>query len=390
MKIDARAEQGYMVEAVSRACSLIAAFRTEGEILRLTDLANRTGLSMPTAFRILHTLQHGGLIERVGNKAYRSNVKPMRPGKYRVGYSHLGKDSGFVQEWSDSIVRAAEEERIDLIVLDHGRGSQLPLKNADILIRERVDLAIDYLLDAHVASINASKFAEANIPLIAIGAPRPGAIYYGPNNYLAGFMGGRHLGRWAKQNWQGKADELLLLDIEIAGPLQMLRMKGFEAGVREVLPALRDIAVVRLQGQGEFERSFELTRCHLRRTHARRILLGASYDPSALGAIYAFEEAGRSQDYAVVALGGCVEARMELRRPGTRMVGDVAFFGDKYGENVIRIALDVLEKKPIPAAVTAKHQVLTPRNVDHYYPNDCLLTPATLENPLLRCRAIVS
>ena len=384
------AQNGYQVEAVKRACELLGAFHAEGEVLRLTDLANRTGLNRATAFRILYTLQQGGLVERVGNKAYRCKVKPSRPVKYRFGYAHLGREPGFVQEWSDSIVRAAKDEGIDLIVLDHGRGSQTPLKNADILIKEKVDVAIDYLLDAHIAAINASKFAEANIPVIAIGAPRPGAIYYGPNNYVAGLMGGRYLGRWVKQNWQGHADELLLLDIEIAGPLQMLRMKGFEAGIREVLPHLPDIAVVRLHGKAEFELSFELVRAHLRRSHPQRILVGASYDPSALGALYAFEEAGRSHDCAVVSLGGCVEGRVELRRPGTRLVGDVAFFGDKYGENIIRLAIDVLEKKPIPAALTIKHQVLTAKNVDHYYPNDCLLTQATVENPLLRCRAIVS
>ena len=390
MKKGVTGPQPYVVEAVKRACDLLAAFRIEGETLRLTDLANRAALSRATAFRILYTLQQGGLVERVGNKAYRCKVKPSRPAKYRLGYGHLGAEPGFVQEWSDSIVRAAEEERIDLIVLDHGRGSQLPLKNADTMIKERVDVAIDYLLDANIASINASKFAEANIPVIAIGAPRPGAIYYGPNNYVAGLMGGRYLGRWAKQDWQGKADELLLLDIEIAGPLQMLRMKGFEAGVRAVLPALQNMVVVRLHGKGEFEQSFELVRSHLRRSHARRTLVGGAYDPSALGALYAFEEAGRAQDCAAVSLGGCVEGRMELRKPGTRLVGDVAFFGDKYGENIIRLAIDVLEKKPIPAAVTIKHQVLTSKNVDHYYPNDCLITPATVENPLLRCRAIVS
>jgi ribose transport system substrate-binding protein len=275
-------------------------------------------------------------------------------------------------------------------VLDHGRGSQTPLRNAELLIKEKVGVVIDYLLDAHVASINASKFAEANIPVIALGAPRPGAIYYGPNNYVAGLLGGRFLGRWAKQNWQRRADELLLLDIEIAGPLQMLRMKGFEVGIKEVLSPLADTTVVRLQGKGEFALSFELVRSHLRRSRAQRILVGAAFDPSALGALYAFEEAGRSQECAVVALGGCVEGRIELRRPGTRLVGDVAFFLDKYGDNVIRLALDVLEKKPVPAAVTAKHKVLTSKNVDYYYSNDLLLNSATAADPLLRCLAIVS
>lgn len=387
---DGGTDRGYVVEAVARACDLLAAFRREGEFLRLTELAHRTGLSRATAFRLLYTLEQAGLVERAGNKAYRCNVKLARPGRHRVGYAHVGKEPGFVQESSDSIVRAAEREGLDLIVLDHGRGSQTALKNADLMIKERVDVVIDYLLDVHVASINASKFAEANIPVIALGAPRPGAIYYGPNNYVAGFMGGRYLGRWAKQNWQGRADELILLDIEIAGPLPMLRMKGFEAGIREALPGLEDAGVVRLQSRAEFVQSFELVRAHLRRSRARRILVGGAFDPSALGAMYAFEEAGRSHDCAVVALGGCMEGRMELRKPGTRLIGSVAFFLDKYGDSVIRLALDMLEKRPVPAAVTAKHQVLTARNVDHYYPNDCLLNRATVEDPLLRCLAIVS
>jgi ribose transport system substrate-binding protein len=376
------------VEAVARACALLNAFR-EGESARLTELANRAGVNRATAFRILQTLQQSGFVERVGNKAYRCNIRHTQASRRRIGYAHLGKEPGFVQEWSDSIIRAAEKAGVDLIVLDHGRSSHTAAKNADILIKERVEVAIDYLLEVDVASLNASKFAEANIPVIAIGAPRPGAIYYGPDNYVAGYIGGRFLGRWAKQNWLGTADELLLLDIDIAGPLQMLRMRGFEAGVRETVPGIQEISAVRLQGRGEFARSFELVRSHLRHNRCRRTLVGAAFDPSALGALYAFQEAGRAGDCAIVSLGGCVEARLELRKPGSRLIGAVAFGVDKYGDDVLRLALDVLRKKPVPAAVTVKHQVLTPRNVDHYYPNDILLNATTLQDPLLRLLAIV-
>jgi len=370
------ARDEYMVEAVARACDLISAFRREGEVVRLKDLVERTGLSYSTAFRIVHTLEERRFLERVGNREYRCNVRPSRRSRYRLGYAHQGKDAGFAQEWSDSIIEAAEREQIDLIVLDHGHNAQTPLKNADLLIKERVDLVIDYLLDAHAAATNAARFAEANIPVIAVGAPRPGALYYGPNNYIAGLMAGRHLARWAKKHWQGKADEFLLMDIDIAGPLQALRVKGIEVGAKEALPALERTPVARLITQAEFARSLELVREHLRRSRARRILVGAAFDPSALGALFAFQEAGRSDDCAVVALGGCIEGRMELRRPSTRLVGDVAFFVDRYGENIIRLALDLLEKRPVPPVMLARHQVLTPENVDHYYPNDSLLETA--------------
>jgi len=40
---------------------------------------------------------------------------------------------------------------------------------------------------------------------------------------------------------------------------------------------------------------------------------------------------------------------------------------------VMRLALDLLEKKPTPPAVFMRHQLVTAENVDHFYPNDNLI-----------------
>jgi ribose transport system substrate-binding protein len=64
------------------------------------------------------------------------------------------------------------------------------------------------------------------------------------------------------------------------------------------------------------------------------------------------------------------EARAELRRPGTRLVGSVAYFPERYGEELIPLALNILRKKPVPATLFVKHQLITPRNVDLIYPLD--------------------
>ena len=71
--------------------------------------------------------------------------------------------------------------------------------------------------------------------------------------------------------------------------------------------------------------------------------------------------------------GGSVEARMELRRPGTFLVGTTAFFPESYGENIMALALDILAEKHVPPAVFVKHQLLTKTNLSHYYPNDLLI-----------------
>jgi ribose transport system substrate-binding protein len=87
-----------------------------------------------------------------------------------------------------------------------------------------------------------------------------------------------------------------------------------------------------------------------------------------LGALRAFEEAGRGRLCAVMGQNAIREAREELRRPDTRLVGSVAYFPERYGEELIPLALAILQKKQVPSSVFVKHQLITPRNVGLIYP----------------------
>ena len=51
-------------QTVLRACEVLKAFRNPGEELVLADVVHRTQLPKTTAFRLLRTLIHGGLLER--------------------------------------------------------------------------------------------------------------------------------------------------------------------------------------------------------------------------------------------------------------------------------------------------------------------------------------
>jgi ribose transport system substrate-binding protein len=131
--------------------------------------------------------------------------------------------------------------------------------------------------------------------------------------------------------------------------------------------------VAQVDGDGQFKVALDIVRKHLRASRSKRVLVGAANDPSALGALRAFEEAGRVAECAVVGQNCEPEARGELRRPNTRLIGTVAYFPEKYGEGIIRLALDILSNKPVPPAVFMKHQLVTPEDVDRVYPNDHLL-----------------
>jgi ribose transport system substrate-binding protein len=244
-------------------------------------------------------------------------------------------------------------------------------------VREGVHLVIEFQTDEAVAPAIASTYLDANIPMIAIDIPHPGATYFGADNYTAGLLAGRTLAKWARQHWNGAIDEILLVEIARAGSLPHARIKGVLAGIHESLREARDCATVSIDGDGQFKTSLERVRRHLRQTRARRILVGAANDASALGAARAFLEAGRADACAVVGQNAEPDARAELRQARTPLIASVGYFPEQYGDGLIKLALDILTRKPVPPAVFVRHHVITKENVDHYYPNDALMGVGT-------------
>lgn len=370
----------YVVKSLVHASEVMSCFQSKGEVLRLKDVVTRTGFNKGMCFRMLYTLRLCGFVEKVGENQYRliSDARPSR--RYRIGYAAQGQDSSFSREVGSSLSTAAETAHMELVVVDNRYDPHVALRNADHLIREGVDLVIEFQTDEVVAPAIATKFREASIPLIAIDIPHPGATYFGANNYEAGLVGGRYLGRWANKQWHGQVDEILLIEIRRAGSVPQTRIHGTLVGITETLrPSLHGRAI-HIDGDGQFGVSLEGVRKHLRASKAKRILVGAANDSGALGALRAFQEAGRTSECAIAGQNAEPEGRAEMREPNTRLIGSVAYFPEKYGPQLIRLALDIIERKPVPPAVFVKHQLITPENVNHYYSNDTLMglitTPA--------------
>jgi DNA-binding IclR family transcriptional regulator len=56
--------------AVDRALNLLRAFRTGDQTLQLTELAQRTGLYKSTAMRLIASLEHAGMLQRLDDGRY--------------------------------------------------------------------------------------------------------------------------------------------------------------------------------------------------------------------------------------------------------------------------------------------------------------------------------
>jgi ribose transport system substrate-binding protein len=362
------------VGAILRACDVLNAFRFEGEVLHLRDLVERTGIHKATAFRTIHSLVLGGLVERTGRDQYRCRIRSHASKRIRLGYAAMTENSVFSRDVTDGLRRAASETGLDLVECDNRYSAKVAIRNAEMLVKQKPDLVIEVQIHEQVAPIVAAKFQEAGIPLIAVDIPHPGAVFFGGNNYLAGRIGGRALARWAQKHWEGKVDAVVLLGLSAAGAIPAARMTGVAVGVREVLPALAGSEFVNLDGKGGYVESMEAVRKFLGKSRAEHILVGAQNDASALGALRALEEAGRAGHSAVVGQNATAAVRAEIRKPGTRLIGSVAFFPELYGQQLVALALEMLQHKPVPPAVFVKHILITAANVNHHYPNDAMLT----------------
>jgi ribose transport system substrate-binding protein len=362
-----------MVKSLVHASRVLEAFQSAGEVLRLRDVVGRTGLNKGMCFRLLYTLRQCGFLEKVQENHYRLASQIRRQRAFRIGYAAQGQDTSFDEEVRSGLTRAADREGVELVVVDNRYQPKIALRTADYLIREQVDLIIEFQTDEVIAPAIATKYLEAKIPFIAIDIPHPGATFFGANNYNAGLMAGHSLGRWAKKQWEGEVDEVLLIELQRAGSLLKARLRGVTAGIHEIIRMSERSRTISMDGDGQFQMALERVRKHLRETTAKRILVGAANDTSALGALRAFQEAGRANECAIAGQNGEPEARAELRVPNTRLIASVAYFPEKYGDGLIRLALDILARKAVPPAVFTSHQILTPDNVDHLYPNDSLL-----------------
>src|SRR5262249_11850479 len=158
------------------------------EVVRLRDLVERTRFTKGLCFRLLYTLHHCGFVEKIDGRRYRLACDVRRRRQYRIGYAAQGQDSSFAREVHAGLLRAASTANLECIVVDNRYQPRIALRNAEHLVKENVDLVIEFQTDEAIAPAIAARYLEANIPLIAIDIPHPGATYFGANNYRAGVL----------------------------------------------------------------------------------------------------------------------------------------------------------------------------------------------------------
>lgn len=289
---------------------------------------------------------------------------------YKIGFANLGENMPFSRDVRRGLERAAKAaNNLDLVVADNQLNGDIALQVADDLIAQRIDLAIEFQIDALAANLIMNKFNRAGIPVIAVDIPMVGATFVGVDNYQVGHVAGIALGRAVKTRWNGHYDKLVVLEHPRPGDLPALRIKGQLDGFYEIVGRLAPDELVYLDCGNTAEVSYaEMRRLLQSLPDAQRLPVICFNDDAAIGVLEAVKSLGREQDVLIVGQGADRRVRDELRKENSRIIGSTAFHAELYGEKLVEIAVKILEGEPVPPAVYIPHTFIDAETLELYYP----------------------
>src|SRR6516225_7275387 len=304
------------------------------------------------------------------------------PQRFKIALANLDETPGVTLEGlgftgadvRNSFELAARTLPVDMLYFDNAGDPARAIANAEAAIGAKVDLLIEYNADVDANAEIARRLAAASIPALALVDPLPGARLYGPDNRAAGQIAGRALGDFAVETWpDAQVLGVLIGDLADPGSAVSDRVQGITEGVHESLPTLK---LASLDTGGQPVRADALFTKFLQAQRGERLLIATLDDLAAVYAKNAIEMNRRQSDCIIVSQGldpnihGGASEKKEID-PNNRssvVLGSVAYYMDRYGYNVLPLALRLLGGETLPARTVTHHILVTPSNVFREYP----------------------
>jgi ribose transport system substrate-binding protein len=303
-------------------------------------------------------------------------------GRYRIAFANINETQGVRIEGLGftgfdvrrSFELAARSLPVDIIYYDNAGDEETAVSNATDAISKKVDLLIEYNAEVGANPEIARKAAAAGIPVLAINYPVGDAPIYGADNLAAGRIAGRALGAFSKQSWPDETPVAAILgDLGDPNDAVGLRIKGIIEGLHAELP---DVEPAMLDSGGQPQRGDDLLTKYLRQQSRRKVLVATLDDATALWARTAVEVAIRINDCVIVSQGldrsvhGGAHEKKEID-PSNRasvVLGSVASYMDRYGYDVLPLAIRMLKGETISKHTFTQHTLVTGANVFREYP----------------------
>lgn len=301
---------------------------------------------------------------------------PGLPGQgKRLGFASIYGTQPFCIALEQSLIKQATLAGFhenDLILLDNQYDPAVGLKNAELMLSKQPDIFIEHQADMKVNSMIAAQFAEANIPIIAVDTPLPGAPFMGCNDWQAAMIGGEYMASLIESQWGGweAIDNVILLQNPIGGEMTMLRSEGFATALVQRFGQEVEEKIVRADGgMGRTEQAkITMDGILAHYPEARKFAITSLNEETMAGVIVSLQSAGRwnPDDTIIITLGVDNLGKLQIRK-GLSNAG-VTFYPERYGEYLIPAACAILNGSPVPSHMYVENHIITKDNIDEFYP----------------------
>lgn len=285
--------------------------------------------------------------------------------KLTFGFANLSKNVALANDIQSSLEKAIAAAGVTLLVWDNNRNPETAVKNAEEMVKQRIDLAVEFQLSEQSSPISSDIFTRAGIPQISLVNPHHGTVYFGVNNFRAGVCAGLALADHAMRVWKPKPDAVLLLESPLAGKTDHSRTVGVLRGLEERLGRLPESITHRLDGGGEKSMSRTVTANFLRESRrGKKVLAVGINDESALDAVQALSMSRGSVEAAVVGHGGSGEILDVIADRTSPCTGTVSFHAERYGAELLTFSLPILQGKSAPTLHYVPHDFIGKKLAD--------------------------
>lgn len=268
--------------------------------------------------------------------------------KYRIGFLVNRNRNYFIQAVYNSLQESvAATKNVSLIIRESAGDHLSTVQNLGLLLKENVDLMIDFSLCVDTTLYIGEKCRSAGIKLIGIDLMIPGAVYFGADNALAGSMAGEKASDYIAHHWGGRLNRILVLGTYGIDPVVNLRIMSAIERVRAKSQVVEERIDILEWGNPAQNPTRELISL-LKAVPREESVLIFAFNLRQLLVAHDIIARYRDPDRTIIVGQNFTQEVEELMRTqASPILGCVHYNPVEYGKRIMRIALDMLANKPV-------------------------------------------
>lgn len=289
---------------------------------------------------------------------------------YKIAYANWNDENSISIIVRDSVIDACNYYGVEYMIFDNKQDANQAMTNCETAIQANVDYYLNFNQDESINAAIAQKLEEAGIPMISIQTRARDGIdpEYHIDNTKFGTLCGEMMVAAAQERWPDETPLLFVAGHPESGANFIARAEGCKDSV---LAAMPDVEIVEISTEGDPEVTRQRTADFLTAHPEGKIMMWCHIDQNTLGMLAAVRAAGREDDVVITSCGANPVIFDELRNPDSAVLGTVAQFSERFGWDLLPLAIEELNNGTKPPAVTIPPMdIITKENLAVYYPND--------------------